>query len=166
MTMSQTKMHGVELRRCIGGCIALFSGRRVRFTEKADRWEVRLVQMDPDQDVYRFRTLGEAVLFAKRSMGGAPTQPVASPDSTDESFAYIGDERDGVYCFAKRGPLGGWFASTLIDSDTGAFVMVGMLDEGAYATEDEARLAATDAAQEWCFENGVYFDDDGDWIDA
>jgi hypothetical protein len=67
---------------------------------------------------------------------------------------YVGDEQDGVYVGVGKGPKG-WYVSTVVDSETGSFVDDLFVDDGPYATREEAVQAGINAGLEWCFDNGV-----------
>lgn len=77
----------------------------------------------------------------------------------DNPAAYVGDENDGVYVGVGKGP-DGWYASTVVDSNTGSFVDSLVMDDGPYPTEAEALEAGKGQAIEWCLTNGVSWEDD------
>jgi hypothetical protein len=152
-------LHGIELRRSIGGYVAEIGRIKVRFTVTSEGVDVRVIQQNFEKTTIRKRTLGEAVLFAKVALGVEPRMPVCRPEPMDDAQGYVGDELDGAYYFAQEGPLGGFFVSLLLDSDTGAYCMAGTLDDGPYETLAEAQEAGHDMAVEFCLEQEIDFDD-------
>lgn len=71
-----------------------------------------------------------------------------------DSAHYVGDGTDGVYYDAAP-HRGKWYASALVDSDTGHFVDSLFTDDGPHDTEEEALRAGRNGATEWCFTNDV-----------
>ena len=74
---------------------------------------------------------------------------------------YVGDEDDGVYWSVGEG-TDGWYVSTMVDCNTSSFTADYQIDDGPYASEKEAMEAGRCAGLEWCMENGVNTDDEGD----
>jgi hypothetical protein len=66
---------------------------------------------------------------------------------------YVGSETDGVY-YGAVNKGGTWWALASVDSDTGGFTDA-LIAEGGYGSEKAARIAAKDAAREWCATNNV-----------
>ena len=79
----------------------------------------------------------------------------------DDPAAYVGDEDDGVYVGVGEGP-DGWYASTVVDSNTGSFVDSLVTDDGPYETREKALEAGKSQAVEWCLDNQVSWEDDDD----
>lgn len=78
---------------------------------------------------------------------------------------YLGNEDDGVYYIAKESPDGLWYATAMVDCDTGGFCGELLLDnDGPYGTEVEALEAGYHAARYWCYLNEVEFDDEPDHV--
>ncbi len=75
----------------------------------------------------------------------------------DKGAEWIGDDQDGGYYQAGKGP-DGWYVSSIIDSDTGGFVDSYITDDGPYPTEAAAQQAGADGLKDWCLENGVNFE--------
>lgn len=74
---------------------------------------------------------------------------------------YLGNEDDGVYYIAELEEADGrWYATAMVDCDTGGFCGDLLLDnDGPYGTEVEALEAGYYAACDWCYFNEVEFDD-------
>ena len=71
---------------------------------------------------------------------------------------YIGSTEDGWYIGTGH-RAGGWYWSSVIDSDTGSFVGPGPVNQGPYDDQDDALEAGTEAARDWFFSNNL--GDDG-----
>ncbi len=64
------------------------------------------------------------------------------------------DTSDGVYYQTGKGK-GGWYVTTVVDSDSAHFVDTLSKDDGPYDSEDAARCAGASAAANWAMNNGV-----------
>lgn len=81
------------------------------------------------------------------------TKQIAVVDM-DEAF-YLGTGQDGVYFDADQGP-DGWYVSTVVDTDTGAYCGGMTFDDGPYATRGRALEAGLDVAYEWLVTNEIF----------
>jgi hypothetical protein len=74
-------------------------------------------------------------------------------DAPDGCIGGIGTD-DVIYWSIVEQP-GGFYVSTLIDSETGHFVEPGVTDDGPHLTWNEANEAGKDHAMEWCYANDL-----------
>lgn len=72
---------------------------------------------------------------------------------------YLGNEEDGVYYDVAKGP-DGWYASAMVDCNSGNFCDSLLEDAGPFDTKAAAWAAGYDLALQWCADNDV------DWEDA
>jgi hypothetical protein len=78
---------------------------------------------------------------------------------------WVGDEHDGCYVqvqyidgMDEGDCCEGWYATVVVDSDTGSFVDDLETDTGPFETKDEALEHGYTVAANWCIDNGVSFE--------
>lgn len=72
---------------------------------------------------------------------------------TDEAF-YLGIEGEGVYFDADEG-INGWYMSTVVDTNRGAYCGDMTTDDGPYESRGRALEAGLNAAYEWLATNDI-----------
>jgi hypothetical protein len=86
-----------------------------------------------------------------------PTPPPNVVDFDVDEATYVGDGSEGVYYQVAEGP-DGWYLTTVVDTEKGAYVGTMSDNDGPYESEEAANFAGRDAAITWCIDNEVNYE--------